>query len=1113
MRKKKVTAWITSFLMIVFILQSAIIQPVFSESNTVSVTIHYHRLDGNYDNWNIWGWIPGAEGSRFNFTSEDSYGRVASYTLENTPNETRVGFIIRLGEWEARDTDGDRFAQIKDGKVEVWLLQGESGVYFSEEEARAAIIPKLTGATMSSINKILVRTNIPFELSGHGDEGITIKSDDDVIGISGVRNPNAQALETAGYETQDNTVHFALVPGSRDVPSLDPNGGSLVYVAGTMNGWNSSGAEGWKMDWNPDKKYYELTKTLGTDINFGDEFKFINIVNGNPNWMSGNNIRLINQNITSVAEVTTSENLPLNRRYSVIVDGYQGESTVILSGNVLSSKEFDELFYYSGDDLGYTYSKEKTSFRVWAPLAEKVILMVYKDGDTASADPGMPYEMQKDVKGTWTASLEGDQNGIFYTYKVTNYGVEAEAGDPYAKAAGVNGDRSAVVDLASINPDNWDMDKKPEFKSREDAIIYELHIRDLAMDADSGIVNKGKYIQFKEEGTKGPGGISTGIDHIKELGVSHVHILPSFDYASIDEKHLEQNNFNFGYDPENFNVPEGSYSTDPYKPEVRIKEYKEMVQAFHKNGLRMVIDVVYNHTNDGSLDKFRRIVPGYYYRMREDGTYYNGSGTGNETASERAMVRKYIVDSVKYWINEYHVDGLRFDLMGIHDMETMKAVRAEADKIDPSIIIYGEGWDMGNLPREQRTIQPYAKDMPEIVYFNDNIRDNLKGPYNNSTAHGFVDGQQYYDLEVMEGVAGSIAYNDIVKDYNGAPGQSVNYVSCHDNMTLWDKISAANPGISEAERQKMHNLANTIVMTSQGIPFLHSGVEFFRTKQGVYDSFVSPDSINAMDWSEKAAHLDSVEFYKGLIALRKEHPAFRMATSDMIRKHLTFIPSQNNSVAYVIKDNANKDSWKNILVAYNANTTAVQIDIPKARWNVVVKGNKAGTGTIRTEKCSKLSIEPLSAVVMYTNEKIKVNDLFADKETVKTRLNSSNLTVRGKDIAAAERITQKDGVFYFPVVDIAKAIGAYTDYNSEEGLIKIRKGCSIITISTNDYSVYVKGRKVKTDYGTYASNDTIMVSSGFIEDLLGGCVLADHRRYNADTQRANTLEPDIYILY
>ncbi|MCX7710277.1 MAG: type I pullulanase [Clostridia bacterium] len=779
------------------------------------------------------------------------------------------------------------------------------------------------------------------------------------------------------------------------------------------------------------------------------------------------------------------------------------------------SKEFHEAYYYDGNDLGCTYSKEETSFRVWAPLAEKAALVLYRYGDACSGEEGISYEMKRDVKGTWCITLEGDRKGLYYTYKVTNHGVEEEAADPYAKACGVNGDRSAVVDLSLTDPDGWLQDRLPSFTGIEDAIIYELHIRDLAMDPNSGIRNIGKYIEFLEEGTKGPDGIATGVDHLKELGITHLHILPTYDFGSIDEKTLYKNNFNWGYDPKNYNIPEGSYATDPYDPATRIREFKQMVQALHKHGIRIVFDGVYNHTHENIKSWFHKIVPGYYYRMTSDGWFHNGSGCGNETASERSMFRKYMIDSVKYWAREYHIDGFRFDLMGLHDIDTMNEIRKELSKINPGILLFGEGWDLGNLTRECRAIQAHADRMPGIGFFNDNVRDNLKGPWSYAGGHGFVDGEKNFELEVMAAVTGSITYNEVVKDYNLHPGQSINYIANHDNHTLWDKLTAANSNVSEDVLKKMHKLAHAIILTCQGVAYLHAGEDFLRTKGGNSNSFSAPDSINALDWSRKAEHLDVFTYFKGLIRLRKEHPGFRMNLAEMVRSSISFINSPRNTVAYVIKGHANGDQWKNIFVMYNANPFPVTADIPQASWNIVADGERAGIDTIGVAGDQMLNVGPLSAMVMYTQDNIEVEDLFENKKVIKTRVNSDVFFTSEGSVAAEERVMIRDQRIYLPLMGLLKAMESSFEITGSQEVLLItnRKAGQTVQISMSEGKFRTGEKEANLGNDLIDVYGKLMVSRDFAEDFLNTKVLADFRRYQENTYRAEYHEPDVYILY
>ncbi|MCX7920502.1 MAG: type I pullulanase [Clostridia bacterium] len=1108
-------AWAMVVTMVMSIFAGVLPLATYAAGNEVSVTFHFYRAGGNYDGWDIWGWIPGLNGAAYAFTEEDSFGKVAKFKLDNSNNSKTVGFILRRTDWSSREFS-DRMIDIKDGKAEIWVISNEEEIFYSEAEAKGAIVPKIRGASISTLDKIRASVNVPIKLTDKTKDNIKVTVGGSAAEVTSVVNPNAIPAETAGYEVLGDKIHFVFVPGKFTVEGADAAGKSKIFVAGGMNGWNGQGAEGWALTWNADKKYYELTKDLGKDVTFGNAFKYINVIDENKtNWMSGNDITIVDFSTTVTVEINLKNKLPVDKAVKFTIDGYQGEGRPALSGAVFTSKEFEDAYVYEGDDLGITYSKDKTSFRLWAPLAEKVVLMTYKDGDPDSKEAGTPYEMKKDVKGTWVATVNGDLNGTFYTYKVTNYGTEIEAGDPYAIAVGVNGDRSAVVDISTTNPEGWDKDKRPAFSGNPtDAVVYELHIRDLSMHKDSGIKNKGKYVQFTEEGTKGPKGVTTGIDHLKELGITHLHLLPSYDYASIDEKTLDKNNFNWGYDPENYNVPEGGYSTDPYKPEVRIKEYKQMVQALHKNGIRVIFDAVYNHTFDNFTAKLHRIVPGYYYRMAEDGTFLNGTGVNSETASERKMFHKYMVKSFSYWVKEYHIDGFRVDLMGIHDQNTMNEVRKALTEIDPTIMIFGEGWDMGNLPRDQRAIQPFAEKMPGIGFFNDNVRDNLKGSYADETDHGYIDGRRNAELDVIQGVAGGIRYSDIVKDYNFAPGQSMNYVANHDNNTLWDKLLAANPKASTEDLKKMHKLANTVVFTSQGVSYLHAGEEFLRTKGGDENSFVSPDSVNQFDWERKAENLDTVEYYKGLIELRKTHPAFRMPTVDLIKQNLSFVSAPRNTVAFVLKNNANGDSWKNIFVAYNSNKTPVTVKVPTASWNVVVKDGKAGVATLETVNTSSVTVDSMSAIVMYTDSTVIVDDMFATAKVVKTQVGSDKLITANGEVTAEEKLSLEKGTIYLPAKAVAQAIGARVKEDKEKYL-EIKNGKKTIKINLKDLTFKVNGVGLAAKYDIKLKDGKLMVSREFVEDVLNVKVFADASRYNENTarDRAESSQPDIYILY
>lgn len=622
------------------------------------------------------------------------------------------------------------------------------------------------------------------------------------------------------------------------------------------------------------------------------------------------------------------------------------------------------------------YTPTATRFTLWAPTADEVRLMLYAAGEGGHASETV--EMKRGEEGTWTAEVKRDLKGQFYTFNVKIDG--RWLGDTpgiNARAVGVNGKRAAIIDLASTNPEGWNDDRRPPLASPADVIIYEVHHRDFSIHPSSGIEHKGKFLAMTEAGTRMAGKVTTGIDHLKELGVTHVHLLPSYDYASVDESKLSENKYNWGYDPQNYNVPDGSYATDPFDPVVRIREFKQMVQALHKAGIRVILDVVYNHTFNTAESNFERTVPGYFYRQRPDGTLADGSACGNETASDRAMMRKYMVESVKYWIEEYHLDGFRFDLMGIHDIETMNEIRQAASAIDPTIFIYGEGWAASapQMPADSLAMKANTHRMPGIAAFSDELRDGLRGPFNDNKQGAFLAGVPGGEESIKFGIVGAIAHpqvkNDLVNYSNQPwatePVQMISYVSCHDDMCLVDRLKASVPGLTPDELARLDKLAQTAVFTSQGVPFMYAGEEVMRDKKGVHNSYQSPDSINAIDWTRKEANADVFNYYKQLIHLRKNHPAFRMGSAEKVRKHLEFLPVEgNNLVAYRLKDHANGDAWKDIVVVLNARKEVAKVAVPKGRYTVVCRDgfiNEKGLGTVNG---AELTVPAQSALIVYT---------------------------------------------------------------------------------------------------------------------------------------------------
>ncbi len=645
--------------------------------------------------------------------------------------------------------------------------------------------------------------------------------------------------------------------------------------------------------------------------------------------------------------------------------------------NWFSTSEFEMTNHYKGHDLGAVWTLEETHFRVWAPTASQVVVQLYRTGDGEDLIENVPMLLSE--QGTWVCRVPGDRNGIYYTYAVTVEGETKEAVDPYAKAVGVNGNRGMIIDLVSTNPPGFAEEKIPEFTDAADAVIYELHIRDFSADPSSGMKHPGKYLAFTEEGTVNSYGERTGIDYLAGLGITHLHLLPTFDYHTVDETRLGEEQFNWGYDPKNYNVPDGSYSTDPYHGDVRIREFKQMVQTLHKKGIRVVMDVVYNHTMESTESNFNRIVPGYYYRMTPDGYFSNASGCGNETASERLMMRKFMIDSVVYWVQEYHIDGFRFDLMGIHDIQTMNELRRVLNELDPGILIYGEGWTGGlsPLPDWKRALKNNVKNMNlGIAAFNDNLRDALKGSVFNSWERGFINGRSSLEETIKFSVAGStwhqgVDYGRVEYSSNSPwavePTQTINYTSAHDNLTLWDKLALSNPKDSRENRVRMNMLSAAIIFTCQGIPFFQAGEEFLRSKplneeRTAFDdnSYRSPDRINSLKWDQCHTENTVVDYYRGLMAFRKDNKLLRLQKAEEIRAYLSFLDwSQPNVVSFLLNDDTEE-----ICVMYNANPEPKTIRIKESDWKVYVKGTKAGTKVLENHPGGEVTIEPISALIL-----------------------------------------------------------------------------------------------------------------------------------------------------
>ena len=631
-------------------------------------------------------------------------------------------------------------------------------------------------------------------------------------------------------------------------------------------------------------------------------------------------------------------------------------SMVLGTGTISAQTTFDEL----------TYTKEVSSFKLNAPSkAKSVKVNIYNKG--VGGEVLKTVKMKRTGTDQWTADIPGDLKGLYYTFQVqTGRKAMQETPGVFAKAVAVNGRRAAIVDMGETNPEGWDNDRRPLTKSPVDLVIYEMHHRDFSISPTSGLKNKGKFLALTEP---------KAVYYLKNLGVNAVHLLPSFDYASVDESKPDVPQYNWGYDPLNYNVPEGSYSTDATCPVTRIREFKQMVQALHKAGIRVILDVVYNHTFNIEESNFNLTYPGYYFRTTADGKISDGSGCGNETASEKPLMRQFMIESVLYWAKEYHIDGFRFDLMGIHDIETMNLIRKALDEVDPNIYMYGEGWSAGTCayPVEKLAMKANTRQLDRIGAFCDDMRDAIRGPFNDDHKAAFLGAIPGNEESIRFGIAGCIDHPQIDMSkvnyskapWANSPAQMISYISCHDDMCVVDRLKASIPGITTDELIRLDLLGQTMVFTSQGVPFIYAGEEVLRDKKGVHNSFKSPDYINAIDWTNKDRYPQVFDYYRGLMELRRNHPAFRMADASMVRQHLEFIPTSDCTICFRLKDNANGDSWQDIIVILNASKKAQKVTIPEGCWTSVCEGGIINLAGIAEYKGKEINVAPQEAIIIH----------------------------------------------------------------------------------------------------------------------------------------------------
>ena len=1053
--RRRITSMMLAVLLCLMTIVSVFVPGMEVQAAGTTLIVHYGgRADNTYDGWNLWMWEEGREGQQVDFTDTDEYGQVAVYQTNRKP--ASIGFIVRLNQWEDKDVSDDRFVTMDSDLVEIWLTSGEleyvtsppdgAPIYDIEalEKERLDVYNK-EEATKLNIhyynfaNKYTAENIESYAWAGSEVGGsYPLTKTDDYGALFQVGLMPKEGVTTAGFKVIENGDVDNALEYQIDLTKATDNILDVYVVEGNPICWYDVNevvyepvvAEAYFSENSSTDIYIELSKTP-TDLE--SAISQIKIIDESGEEYAIKSMEEIDQrNFLLKIE----EELELSKTYEVKMEGYVGNKVAM--NKILGSAYFDEEMAYDGNDLGAVYTKEKTTFKVWAPTASEVLLNLYKEGNGDNLMETLP--MTASEKGIWSCEKAGDLNGVYYTYTITIGNKTNETIDVYAKAAGVNGDRGMVVDLEATNPEGFENDVRPDFTNPTDAVIYELHIRDLSSDSASGIseANTGKFLGLTEKGTTNSDGLATGLDHILDLGVTHIQILPSYDYATVDESKLDTAQFNWGYDPKNYNVPEGSYSTDPYHGEVRIKEMKQMIQTLHANGIRVNMDVVYNHTFNITDSCFQKTVPDYYYRKVGE-NYSNASGCGNETASDRAMMRKYIVDSVVYWATEYHIDGFRFDLMAVHDIETMNAVRAALDEIDPSIMLYGEGWTGGDcaIPSNKQALKANIYQMDKVGAFSDDIRDAIKGNVFDSLDKGFVNGGEDMEESIKFGVVGAVPHPQVMialndkgsKSWAANPVQSINYISCHDNLTFWDKLSISNESDSEEDRIKMNKLGSAIIYTSQGVPFMQAGEEMLRSKpsatvEGGFDenSYCSPDSTNSIKWDNKANVSDTYEYYKGLIEFRKAHGALRMTTATDVQNSVSFLSGiDKNVVAYTISGKPNGETAEKIMVVYNANPNATEITLPEGEWEICVNGTTAGNVSVGTVK-DKVTVDGITAMVL-----VQGDDTIEKAETdnVSEDVNNADASQATTDDATKNTATTAKIAVGAGVVAVIAAVAAF----------------------------------------------------------------------------------------
>ncbi len=963
---------ISMLLAIVMLLSIVMVPGVFTigasaAEGPVAIKFHYSRPDGNYEDWDLFSW--GAITGSAAFVEEEGEMVATIYANANTGS---VGFIVREGgdSWKGKDPDGDRF--VESVYADLALVQaGTLHVYCTSGTADFTVVEGddvVKGAAAAAEYDITIKVHYYREDGAYSDWEVHMWN-----GVESLDATRAFELEDVTY---DGTTYGATATYYADAAdswvgfiikkpdwTKDPDGDRKIDVSDVLNGTvhiyakTGSALEDFVVDKSEAQVgakvvaavYDSITNvlTVTTAVPIEGALNGLFELEGPDGQMKIKNVTNVEGTCDYILEYDgeiDSENI-----YTIY---YKGTPCVVTVPNVYSTEFFESEYTYEGDDLGATWTAEGTTFRLWAPTATAVSVNLYTSGTEGTDDLIESVEMTADVNGTWVATVEGDLNGTYYTYSVTRKGETVEAVDPYARTTGVNGNRGMIVDLDSTDPEGWENDTYVTQSSYTDAVIWELHVRDFSIDESSGMTNKGKYLAFTEKGTTVPGtDIATGVDYMVDLGVNYVHLLPVYDINSVDET---TGGYNWGYDPENYNVPEGSYSTDPYNGEVRITEFKQMVQSLHNDGMGVIMDVVYNHTYDANSN-FNKIVPYYYYRYDANGANTSASGCGNDTASERLMFRKFMVDSVSYWAEEYHLDGFRFDLMGLHDVETMQAIEKAVHAINPNAIIYGEAWNMaGNTTSATMATQPNLGKITATVgaagavsAFNDAIRDGLKGSVFDEKAKGYINGDYAANAaKVQFGIMGASSSTGVGWSIPGCA--IINYMSAHDNNTLWDKLHLSNPDNTKEELLAMNRLGAAIMMISKGTPFWQAGEEMLRSKpngDGTFNenSYNASDAVNNINWELLTADSDEyamMRYYQGLIALRQEYAIFRSNGDDVT---VTF---ENLAGGGMVAKFVASDGQE-ALVLINP-TDKVDSFTLAGSWNLLADGTRAGSTVLQT---------------------------------------------------------------------------------------------------------------------------------------------------------------------